>query len=60
MSWSGGKDPNAILLGRVVVREVGTGELSLGSSDFMFTPTFFTIMAIVMEDKACVHTYIFE
>ena len=52
MSGCGGENPNAILFGWVIIREMRTGDFAVGGGDFVFAAAFFAIVAIFVEYKA--------
>ncbi len=50
MTRRGAKDPDAVLLGGIVIRVVRTRNLPVGGDDLMLTSAFLAIMIIFVQD----------
>ena len=52
MAGGGGKDPNALFLGRVVVGVVRAGDFARWLCHFVLAATLLTVVAVVVKNEA--------
>ena len=48
----GGEEPDAVLPGGVIVREVRGGELALGGEDLVLAPALLAVVRVLVEHEA--------